>query len=66
MAIESFGSERVMRGSDFPRVAGREGYRNALHWALEHLAFCDNDAKNAIFAGTATREFQVGGPHNAS
>ncbi|MHB9090554.1 MAG: amidohydrolase family protein, partial [Chloroflexota bacterium] len=30
MAYEAFGADRIMWGSDFPPVAGREGYRNAL------------------------------------
>jgi len=30
LAINSFGKERIMWGSDFPPVAGREGYRNSL------------------------------------
>jgi L-fuconolactonase len=41
----AFGPSRLMWGGDFPPVAGREGYRNALHWTLEHLAFCSADDK---------------------
>jgi hypothetical protein len=42
-----------MWGSDFPPVAGREGYRHALCWTLEHLAFCSEADKAWIFGKTA-------------
>ena len=40
MAYDAFGPSRLMWGSDFPPVANREGYRNALRWTMEHVAFC--------------------------
>jgi hypothetical protein len=39
MAYDVFGASRMMWGSDFPPVAGREGYRNALQWTMEHIPF---------------------------
>ena len=39
MAKDAFGVERMMWGSDFPPVAGREGYGNALRGVMEHPAF---------------------------
>ena len=59
MAIEAFGPQRVMWGSDFPPVAGREGYRNALSWTRDHLSFCDEAAKHWIFADTAVSVFRM-------
>src|SRR5262249_39521798 len=35
---ELFGPERMMWGSDFPPVAGREGYANALRFCREQFA----------------------------
>ena len=37
LALESFGPRRMMWGSDFPPVSGREGYRNALQLAQTPL-----------------------------
>ncbi len=39
MAKEAFGVRRMMWGSDYPPVSGREGYRNALVGARDHPAF---------------------------
>jgi L-fuconolactonase len=58
MAYDAFGSSRLMWGSDFPPVAGREGYRNALQWTMEHVAFCSEDDKAWIFGKTATSLFK--------
>lgn len=41
MAREAFGASRMMWGSDFPPVAGREGYRNALEGVRNHPAWAD-------------------------
>lgn len=38
MAINAFGANRIMWGSDFPPVAGREGYRNALSGVVDDPA----------------------------
>ena len=39
MAKDSFGVERIMWGSDYPPVSGREGYRNSLKGARENPVF---------------------------
>ncbi len=54
MAIAAFGSRRLMWGSDFPPVAGREGYRNALRFPLEHVRFKSDDDKEWVFGKTAS------------
>jgi L-fuconolactonase len=61
MAYDAFGANRIMWGSDFPPVAGREGYRNALRWPMEHIPFRDDADKERIFGGTALFLFRFAG-----
>ena len=57
-AYDAFGASRMMWGSDFPPVAGREGYRNALQWTVEHV-LCHSEAdKESIFGKTALSLFK--------
>lgn len=58
MAYEAFGAGRIMWGSDFPPVAGREGYRNALQWPMEHIAFRSDADRHWIFGRTALSLFK--------
>ena len=58
MTYDAFGASRIMWGSDFPPVAGREGYRNALQWTMEHLAFRSEEDKEWIFGKTALSLFK--------
>jgi L-fuconolactonase len=58
MAYDAFGASRMMWGSDFPPVAGREGYRNALRWTMEHIPFRSEADKEAVFGGTALSLFR--------
>ena len=58
MAYDAFGATRMMWGSDFPPVAGREGYRNALRWTMEHIPFRSEADKEAVFGGTALSLFR--------
>ncbi len=61
MAIDAFGPQRLMWGSNFPPVAGRgEGYRNALRWPMEHVPFKSEEDKEWIFGKTATTLFRFG------
>ena len=39
MAIDAFGANRLMWGSDFPPSAAREGYRNTLQFPMKHVKF---------------------------
>ena len=41
MAYDAFGPRRMMWGSDYPPVSGREGYRNALNGIKEYPALRD-------------------------
>jgi len=58
--IAAFGPERIMWGSDFPPVAAREGYANALAWPRAKLSHHSQAAIEAIFGGTARRIFFSG------
>lgn len=54
MALEAFEANRLMWGSDFPPVANREGYRNALKFPMEHVTFNRAEDKEWVFGKTAT------------
>jgi L-fuconolactonase len=57
LAYEAFGARRLMWGSDFPPVAAREGYRNALHWTMEHIPFRSEADREWVFGRTALSLF---------
>ncbi len=56
---DAFGPDRMMWGSDYPPVSGREGYRNALQLPLEAFAAKSDAAKARIFGEVALRIFPV-------
>ena len=58
-AYRAFGANRMMWGSDFPPVAVREGYRNALRLPMERLAHLPRAERDQIFGGTAARVFKL-------
>lgn len=60
-AYRAFGAERMMWGSDFPPVAVREGYRNALRLTMEHLGDLPQRERDRIFGGTAEAVFRFPG-----
>ena len=60
MAVEAYGSRRLMWGSDFPPVAAREGYRNALRFPMEHVNFGSEDDKEWVFGKTAMSLWRFG------
>jgi L-fuconolactonase len=55
LAYEAFGADRMLWGSDFPPVSGREGYANALRWPREHFSSLPDMDQSALFGGTALR-----------
>lgn len=55
--VAAFGADRLMWGSDFPPVAAREGYANALNWTRDLLAKAGHDV-TAIFGASAERIFR--------
>ena len=59
MACEAFGARRMMWGSDFPPVAGREGYLNSLVAMQEHPVFKTDEEREWAFSNTALEAFRV-------
>ena len=57
MAYEAFGPRRMMWGSDYPPVSGREGYRNALRGVMEHPAFRTDEDREWVMGRTAAEVF---------
>jgi L-fuconolactonase len=53
MASDAFGASRLVWGSDFPPVAGREGYLNALQWTMERLPSRSDADREWVFGKTA-------------
>jgi len=58
-ALDAFGPERMMWGSDFPPVAGREGYANALRLCQAEFEDAPPQARANIFGEVAARVFPV-------
>ena len=52
-----WGPERMMWGSDFPPVTGREGYFSALRYPRDELGDKPLEAQQQIFGGTAAKVF---------
>ncbi|PKB80082.1 MAG: hypothetical protein BZY88_10005 [SAR202 cluster bacterium Io17-Chloro-G9] len=59
-AVEAFGPQRLMWGSDFPPVAAREGYGNALRFPRDHVRFPSEEDKEWVFGKTAEGIFRFG------
>lgn len=57
LAYQAFGADRLMWGSDFPPVSGREGYFNSLRWPQEHFSTLPAIDQAALFGATALRIF---------
>ena len=58
MAYDAFGPRRMMWGSDYPPVSGREGYRNALRGVMEHPALRDREDREWVMGKTASGLFK--------
>jgi len=59
LAYGAFGPERMMWGSDYPPVGGREGYRNSLQGVLELPLFKTQEEKDWAFGKTASKAFKL-------
>ncbi len=57
--LENFGADRLMWGSDFPPVASREGYANALNWTRDIFKGQPAEVLDNVFGGTARRVFRL-------
>ena len=55
MAIEAFGPQRVMWGSDYPPVSRREGYDNSLKVPMDYLSAFSEEDRDWIFGKTALK-----------
>ena len=55
IAKDAFGVERIMWGSDYPPVSGREGYTNALKGASEHPAFTTSEEVEWVLGKSALK-----------
>ncbi len=53
LALEAFGPERLMWGSDFPPVSGREGYHNSLQVPFDYFSDLSDSDREWIFGGAA-------------
>jgi L-fuconolactonase len=53
MALDAFGPQRMMWGSDYPPVSSREGYDNSLRVPMEYFADLSAADRDAIFGATA-------------
>ena len=60
MALKAFGARRLMWGSDFPPVAAREGYGNALRLPMERVRFASEEDKEWVFGKTAASLWRFG------
>lgn len=60
-AHQAFGPARMMWGSDFPPVSGREGYGNAFRWTWEQFSGYSEEDRALIFGETARRLYGLGG-----
>ena len=53
MAIDAFGANRMMWGSDFPPSAAREGYGDTSRFPMEQVKFKSQEDKEWVFGKTA-------------
>ncbi len=60
LAYQAFGPSRLMWGSDYPPVSGREGYANALRLTREQLAPKGAADIDLVFGGVAQSVFRFG------
>ena len=60
MAVEAFGANRLMWGSDFPPSASREGYHNALQWPMERVKYASEADRDWVFGNTAATIWRFG------
>jgi L-fuconolactonase len=59
LVYAAFGPHRMMWGSDYPPVAGKEGYHNALGYTFAQFASKSADDRAWIFGRTAAAVFPV-------
>ena len=55
LAYAAFGPARLLWGSDWPPVSGREGYANAYHWPRAHFQHLPAAELDLLFGDNAQR-----------
>ena len=55
LAVEAFGPQRIMWGSDYPPVSSREGYDNSLRVPMQYFADLSEEDRAWIFGKTALK-----------
>jgi predicted TIM-barrel fold metal-dependent hydrolase len=60
LAIDAFGANRLMVGTDSPPCSQREGYANVIRYLREYLSRRTLPEQRAIFGGTAASLFAFG------
>jgi L-fuconolactonase len=60
-AYEAFGPRRMMWGSNFPLVLGKEGYRKSLHLTMQRFESKSQEERDLIFGQVALSVFPVQG-----
>jgi L-fuconolactonase len=61
MAYKAFGPRRIMWGSNFPLVLGKEGYRNALRLPMQQFEPKSEGERDLMFGQVALSVFPVRG-----
>ena len=57
-AVEAFGAERMVIGTDYPPSSEREGYTNVVRYLREYLTRFRTQQQEAILGGTAASLFR--------
>jgi L-fucono-1,5-lactonase len=61
-ALEAFGSERLLFGTDWPVCLLRCGYADWVRTTLEYIAALSSSEQRAIMGGNAERVYRLEGP----
>ncbi len=54
-AVDTFGADRIMWGTDYPPVLRTATYVQLLDWVRKHCSFLTAEQRAAILGGTAER-----------
>lgn len=58
LALEAFGARRMMWGSDFPPVSGREGYHNTVRFAMREIPLSSAEDRAYLLGRTALGQWR--------
>jgi predicted TIM-barrel fold metal-dependent hydrolase len=54
-AVETFGAERVLWGTDYPPTLNGATYRQLLDWVRQHCGFLSEEERGEVLGGAAER-----------